>query len=57
MQKPFFKFTEVYNDAGTVWYTIQVHAKGDDPEPIIIKERYSQLRDIHEKCMETQYRN
>lgn len=37
MQKPFFKFTEAVNDNGTVWYTIQVHAKGSDPQPIIIK--------------------
>jgi hypothetical protein len=41
MQRPFFKFTEAVNDNGTVWYTIQVNAKGDDPEPIIFKSRYS----------------
>lgn len=57
MQKPFFKFTEAFNDNGTVWYTIHVLAKGDDPEPIIFKSRYSELRDIHEKCLETQYKN
>lgn len=44
MQKPFFKFTEAFNDNGTVWYTIHVMQKGDDPEPIIFKSRYSELR-------------
>lgn len=32
MQEPkyFFKFTDAHNDNGTVWYTMQIHTKGDD---------------------------
>lgn len=48
--KYFFKFTESIVDKGKVWYTIQVHTKSEDQEPIIFKSRYSELREIHERC-------
>ena len=59
MQEPkyFFKFTEFFNDNGTVWYTIQVHTKGEDQEPIIFKSRYREMRDIHDQCASTAFKN
>lgn len=54
--KYIIKFINAKNEDGTVWYTIQVFNAKDD-ESWIFRERYSQMRTIHEQCMTTNKKN
>lgn len=59
MQKTqyFFKFLETSVEEGTVFYKIQVHLPGEEQDPLIFRARYSELRDIHDKCIKSVNKN
>ncbi len=54
--KYIIKFINAKNEDGTVWYTIQVFNAKDD-ESWTFRDRYSEMRMIHEKCMATDKKN